>query len=87
MNRDDVLIEFGAQTLSEHNFFARDETREDEIGIMDVANGLVVYRTDERNQREFEFTTTSEAEALGVFATKLRTHLALQDFVRSRGLQ
>jgi hypothetical protein len=87
MTREDVVREFGAERLARHNFFARDETREDEIGIMDVANGLVVYRTDERNQREYEFTTTSEAEALGVFATKLRTHLALRDFVRSRGLQ
>jgi hypothetical protein len=85
MNREECIAEFGAQNLSKHNFFARRETRENEVGIMGGAP-VVVYRTDERNHRDFEFTAATEVEALTVFATKLRTDLALREFVRDKGL-
>jgi hypothetical protein len=86
MNREEVITEFGAQTLTKHNFFARRETREDEVGIMGEVPVIVVYRTDERNHREFEFTAATEADALTVFVTKLRTYLALREFVHDKGL-
>ncbi len=72
MTRDDVVREFGPETLARHNFFERNTTQPKEVGIIREGTGFVVYRSDERGadfgRRHYE----NESEALDLFARLLR---------------
>lgn len=70
MNRADIVAEFGAATLAEHNFFARAESRPWELGIVAEPSSYLAYRTNERNVFALERRVTSESEALDLFAKK-----------------
>jgi hypothetical protein len=79
MNRTDVVAQFGAATLAEHNFFARAESRPWELGIVAEPSSYLVYRTNERNVFALERRVESESEALELFAKKLRFELARRE--------
>lgn len=83
VTRADVAAAFRPEILTEHNFFARDEARPYEVGIMGQAPELVVYRTDKRGSRLFESTFASERAALEVFTRELRGEVSRRPFVRN----